>query len=284
MKRFLLVGLILSFLICKGTFAAEIFKPINSPTRLHFQNIVIEGTIEQGDFNNFYDTVKKLFDTESAIGVVVLNSPGGDVIEAMKIGRLIRKLHIKTFAPLFYNPKFVCFYNNPKSINGQDRCVCSSSCFLIWAGGVSRNGNYIKVHRPYFSKEYFKGLSGENAKKKYLALSNDVRKYLKEMNIPTGVIEEMFQYSSKEIKTLDREVAESMEWVPFYHEWIIANCGDTVTDKENMAYIQLGDKKRNGQKLSRNEQIYRSYIDNKTEKHQICEGEKRYEIQYKELK
>jgi len=121
--------------------------------------------------------------------MVHLDSNGGDGLEAMKIGRLIRKLHLSTSAPLTWgDDTLVCPNYIEKKKNAPDACVCYSSCFLIWAGGVSRHGNSISVHRPYFSKEYFKGLSAEEAKKKYRDLSNGVKNYLIDMDIPIQVI------------------------------------------------------------------------------------------------
>jgi hypothetical protein len=63
------------------------------------QNLILEGTITSGD----YDKLRKLIDencpgkwTVQCPHLILLASPGGSLLEAMKIGRLIRKLRLDT--------------------------------------------------------------------------------------------------------------------------------------------------------------------------------------------
>jgi hypothetical protein len=62
---------------------------------------------------------------------VILNSPGGDIAAAMKIGRLIRKSPGRTMV--------------------EGTATCASACVLLFGAGISRivfDGGKIGVHRP----------------------------------------------------------------------------------------------------------------------------------------
>jgi len=67
----------------------EVFNP-NRRTNPH---LVINGEIKRGDYEKAVDAVKDTY-VNGDIGqlYVRLDSPGGDVLEAMSIGRLVRKL------------------------------------------------------------------------------------------------------------------------------------------------------------------------------------------------
>ena len=94
--------------------------------------VSIDGEIVKGDYERF---VKFLNEQIGEIGSLAehpgwpsslwINSAGGNVIEAIKLGRLVRELmigvHVGTNSP-------------------DDQC--NSACFLIWAGGVERHSTF----------------------------------------------------------------------------------------------------------------------------------------------
>jgi hypothetical protein len=206
-----------------------------------------------------------------------LASQGGSVVEAMKIGLMVRKFYIKSAAPTYHKGIIKCpwkyeqgpdIWLNPPNTN----CTCTSSCFLIWAAGVERTGDVLGVHRPYFNKIYFEGLLLKEAEAQYKKMSNDVIEYLHKMNIPNDVIEKMFQYSSKNIYFLEYNTVKTMKKVPFFEEWIIANCGDRTEYFEK--FWKLFNKKLNDIKLTEAEQFYFDYLSEKEEKYFKCRGDK----------
>ena len=73
-------------------------QTMNDPEKqnITFDGFGIEGEIIAGDFEKFDKLVEK---HGYATNTVALASPGGDVVEAMKIGRLIRELRFSTWAP-----------------------------------------------------------------------------------------------------------------------------------------------------------------------------------------
>jgi hypothetical protein len=94
----------------------------------------VSGRIISGDAANFDKALKR-----GAVGVpttVFLNSPGGDVSEAINISQKIRALGLHTY------------------IQSPDKCV--SSCFFLFAAGVGRVAEattFIGIHLPDNEKE-----------------------------------------------------------------------------------------------------------------------------------
>ena len=150
---------------------------------------------------------------------LLLNSPGGDVDEAIKIGRLARELMAKVsvHGNLLYTlgtphgtklerfgqkyPPYrvgLVAIKAGDSLTEQDLVRCYSACVLIFYGGVDRgvSDNWdqrtdreksipaIGLHRPYFAAEAYASLSPIEAKQQYAILDKEVRDYLVEMGAP----------------------------------------------------------------------------------------------------
>ena len=64
----------------------------------------------------------------------VLNSPGGDVSEALRIGRLLKSVYANVFV-------------------GPESGPCASACFIIFVSAVQRDSldGLVGIHRPYVS-------------------------------------------------------------------------------------------------------------------------------------
>src|SRR5229473_1380302 len=58
------------------------------------ETVVIEGTIQKGDCDSPLSLIRNSFAKH-----VYLASPGGDLLEAMRIGRLVRLLKLRTIVP-----------------------------------------------------------------------------------------------------------------------------------------------------------------------------------------
>ena len=147
--------------------------------------IYLSGKIEQKDVIEFQKTLKKISSqvkTESNNAMdrmLILNSGGGSVSSAIKIGELIRK-----------NKMFVV-------VREQEKCF--SSCVYLLAAGVIRwpLGN-IGIHRPYFESK--PGIGYDQGVKFILDSS---RNYFKEMNIPEQLADEMFSIDPGDMRILE---------------------------------------------------------------------------------
>ena len=71
-------------------------------------NIRLIGIIEKGDAETFKIVVDYLRDEKLAVNSLLLASNGGDVIEAMQIGTIVRESLIPTQAPFALDSGFEC--------------------------------------------------------------------------------------------------------------------------------------------------------------------------------
>lgn len=174
----------------------------------HRINVI--GPIEEGDLEKIEIALASARLRPSNISI---SSPGGSVIEAMKIGRFLRDSMIGVVVP------------------GKAECV--SACFLIVVGATKR---YVRapvgIHRAYFSGKEFASLSPVEADRHYRALDRFVRDYLEEMYVPEEVVAQMMATKSTTETYLGREeFRESIGWVsPAIEEWLIAKCGELTRE------------------------------------------------------
>jgi len=139
-------------------------------------NVVIEGNIETGD----YEKLRKFIEHEDYIDSIYLASPGGDVAEAIKIGRLVRELNLETVIPGQVASEFrskvsadllnkIASRKNIK--NREANFMCASACFFVFAAGVHRikdiavifDEPVLGVHRPFLTDKDLKAVSANEA-------------------------------------------------------------------------------------------------------------------------
>ena len=114
-------------------------------------------------------------------------------------------------------------------------------------------------------------------------MSEGVKEYLENMDVPTHLIEEMFQYSSDEVKFIGSDSVKLMSKIPFFEEWIIASC-EPLNELEYEEYIDLEIKEvKVTEALTKSENFYLDHLREKDTKAQVCKMEKLLEIQLKEL-
>lgn len=164
----------------------------------------LSGTIEKGDF----DKIVRIFRQERNFPrVATIESPGGNILEAIKIAKLFRKGRVMVWA-----------------VSG----TCNSSCFLIVAGSALREVEVdIGLHRPRYDDSYFAGLAAEDAEKEYKKLNRLVRQFLKESYVPEDIVDMMISTSSDKAIYLTPEEFERRigKISPDYEEWLLAKCG-----------------------------------------------------------
>ena len=206
-----------------GTFTAEQAKPRWPSGRAPVKNVTcstgyLTGEISRGDYKN---VLAFLTANEPFFGTLTLNSSGGDVEEALKIGRLLRKHLIETWAPITAPNGPILFAGSNLMCDGP-RCTCASACALIWFGGVERMGT-VGVHRPWTRDPEFVRLSPAEASARYRRALNDLTLYLNEMEIPQSITELMVATSSDDVRWID--AVDGLERPPSIAEWEDASCG-----------------------------------------------------------
>jgi hypothetical protein len=189
--------------------------------------IYIDGQIEKGDAVKFEELINA--DLFRFPYKVLLNSPGGNALDAMRIGKIIRTLFLRVEAPSrTYNS--LAELITPVSPYAPDcekkQCTCASACTLIWFAGIDRQGDSIGVHQPNFEKDYYKENSldyivGEHAK--MIALS---RSYLKEMGVLDDMINMFMTVPPNEMKFLTKEeIGPYIGMIPAIRDFLDARCG-----------------------------------------------------------
>lgn len=136
---------------------------------------------------------------------VLLNSDGGEVLAAIRLGQLLRR--------------------NGAEVWVLPDSTCSSACVLVLAGGVSRvvsPGARIGIHRPYFTSEEFSRLSFAESQDSYRKLSLLVRDYLSEMGIDNSLFTAMMRIESRNMTLITDEFAQAVQLdgeEPAHQEW-----------------------------------------------------------------
>ena len=164
--------------------------------------LFLDGEIVKGDFQKITKVVIAHGKIPSVMGIT---SSGGDVMEAMKIGRFIRKNHIPI---VLIQP-------------------CDSACTFIVFAATERKAGKLGLHRPYYDPVYFSKLSGDDARKQYKKLDKEARNYLIEMNVPTLVIDKIMSIPSSDIEYLSIKTYNKLagKSPPAHNEWLAARCG-----------------------------------------------------------
>lgn len=215
------------------------FSAMGAEIRAHIRGtggyrvIIIEGKIEPGDFDAFTRTVKE---NQGQVSSVMIYSPGGDFVEAMKIGRAMRTLELssmvpgrdKNGAPKCGDLGIIPGPSDPKN------CVCASAGFFMHIGAVGRGGLFLAVHRPYFEKGAFGQLSEADAKKAFDKLQDSAKQYMEEMGVPKHVQEDVLGTSSDQALVLDDKTVRTyfVGDIPYRHEWVRNKCSK-LSDTEN---------------------------------------------------
>ncbi len=224
--------------------------------------LVLVGEISEGDAELLKNAAAKLTMSTKQPLRLRLDSPGGDVLEAIKIGRWAHQqlVEIRVYGKTFYDPSTrhgsmiandgarvpslkSLFVVASRKDSISDKLVrCSSSCVLLFMGGIDRLARdnsddrfgdkgvgipVIGLHRPYFEKERFAELTPDQARQSYRALEYAVRAYLTDMEVPQLLIDRMFRASSQEIDFVaDDKFSELIQQKSsFLDEWLIAKCG-----------------------------------------------------------
>lgn len=136
---------------------------------------------------------------------VVIGSPGGEVLPAIDMGRLLRSAAASVWI--------------------DQNSECSSACVLVLAGGVIRYdmaGARVGIHRPAFPPAEFAGLTYAESQEHYNSLLNTVRGYLREMGIGDAIYQSMQTVPSQTIRYISIEEAEQGMLFgedPAYMEW-----------------------------------------------------------------
>lgn len=228
--------------------------------------IEINGEIEEGDLSRLRRAAAEVILGQSSTLrkplQFHLNTPGGDVNEAMKIGRFFREIlaNIESYGKIILargskeEQDLILSKSKSEAISYvalstddplSDKNIVRnySAGVLIFFGAVKRahrdnsdqrQGFYkqksipvMGIHRPHFSKELFATLSPTQAQEAYRMLEGSVRSYMLEMGAPQSLVDRMFVMPSNQMELIPANEFRTL-YKPeesFLQEWLIAKCG-----------------------------------------------------------
>lgn len=170
--------------------------------------LLMRGEIVPGDYDRLI-----MYAKQNGLGLattqVNLSSPGGDVAEALRIGKFLKSI----FVSVSVGPTF-----------GQ----CASACFIIFASAVDRQSGpgLVGIHRPYLSPERMRSLAPGQAETLETKAMLDAEEYLHQLRVPNNLVEIMFEHASNAIHWLTIDELERLgTHPPWYEEFLIARCG-----------------------------------------------------------
>lgn len=202
--------------------------------------VLLEGKIEKGD----YDKVLKIAKAILVRGIY-LASPGGDVAEAMRIGRLIRRLRWETEIPqaqaLSDRPDLI---KNLARVHGLKDPIhnnlCASACFFIHIAGIYRFGDTLLIHRPYLSEAELRKVSGDQVLRISQVARAETDAYLKEMGLPAKYSETMYSVPKDQVQLLAESdiKADIYGFIPELQDWVNTRCEKTtIADRVAKNYL-----------------------------------------------
>lgn len=131
------------------TVASAHAATIESRGRIEGLNVVLlSGLIEHGDSDKFDAVIHPL----SGKTVVILQGPGGKLVDALNIGTTIRQQHFATAVP--------------------EDTMCASACGYIWLSGTPRyltDGSHIGFHAAYHEDDGTESSAGNALVGAYLS-------------------------------------------------------------------------------------------------------------------
>lgn len=232
--------LCLIYLLCiagaTNIFAAEITHETlsDSSTGQQRRVMVLRGPIIPGDLDRLRDAVLRPHPASGKrTSGLYVDSPGGDVAEALRLGELIRGVGLSVFVM-------------PKGL-------CASACFFLYLNGVTRfaqgwnprsdsNSGNVGLHRPYLR-------SPQNSPDTLDAQSNIMQKvarYLEGKMVPRRLVDAMMTRPSNDIYWLtSTDLDELWDHPPEIEELFIAKCKYSRKDlSEELDAKRSGDQNR----------------------------------------
>ncbi len=261
--RLMVVGWLVAFAVpSRGAeISCLIYTDEGNPTKHFCDSAIIRGEIVEGDYQRFVAFYRE---NHPFLASVFLTSPGGDVYQAIEIGRLLRSYSIKAEAPTHSDDG-----NNELEIFGFNickgpECICASACALIWFGAPERVGA-VGLHRPRNLNPSFGDLTSIEAEHTYKKDLRLIVQYLEEMEVSQTFIEALRSTSSSAIQWQSVYYDRS----PSFAEWIDTVCGKLATGNDALEWVELFGKQNRSKPEERVFTLLQEKLDNRSN----CEKE-----------
>lgn len=228
MKNLFAILCVLPLILARPVAALEITYSSTNPftgSPESGEGLLLKGEIAPGDYKYLLEVIRNDPNRFWRSTGFILASPGGDIQEAVKIARLVKATYSSAFV-------------------GPAAGPCVSACFFVFASAARREAGSrtLGIHRPYIHPRRLHSLTPQQAETLQNTMLRQARLYLEDLQVPTNIIDTMFQRASTEVHWLtDPEIGEQLgRRPPWYEQFLIARCGlDKALERR---YWQMHDK------------------------------------------
>ncbi len=218
-----LIGVFLLVSVCSPVFQPALALEISiaaptSPDATGRSVLLLSGDIRLGDAEKLATAITKL----RVPFILELDSPGGDVREALHMAQLVRAVHMNTRV--------------------RSGAICASACFFIFLAGEqhlalgilspdnpaikSSVSGYIGLHRPNVLPNGRATLSSGDYEKIQHGVMQEIGDYLRGEDVPQRLIDLMMTRPSNDIYWLTQDDIDQLgEYSPSHEELLITRCG-----------------------------------------------------------
>ena len=194
--------------------------------------LILEGKIESGDYLSVRNFLRDESNFTKISGGVFLASPGGSVLEALKIGRLIRELRLSTEAPASPPPDrrdISAPLIRGRDLSNPGRYGCTSACFFLYVAGIYRTLNWagrLGIHEPRM-EQIREGLTDNDIANASARVRNAIKDYMADMNVPEKYLELMYSVPHNDVRWITQEEfdADLKGYVPEVRRILNERCG-----------------------------------------------------------
>jgi hypothetical protein len=203
------------------------------PLKVFRGALLIEGPIQRGDFEKLRSFLADRVVFEKIRRGVFLASPGGEVMESIKIGYLLRALNLRTLLPGLPNDQTNLI--RAGDLKRSANYLCGSACFFLYVAGVDRNPprlGRLAIHRPVVKSRFNLPTSQEAKAVATRGIEDAIGFYLRQMDVPDRLEQFMFSIPNDKIHWVtESEFSEFVRWTsPVFTQELRRDCAALLPD------------------------------------------------------
>jgi hypothetical protein len=196
--------------------------------------LILEGKIEPGDYISVRNFLSEESNFKKMSGEVYLASQGGNLIEALRIGYLIRHLQLSTNSPSRIPRTIIgsgCKVILPSDLaNRQNYYRCISACFLLYVAGVDRReAGLIGLHHPQLERRPVE-VTDNDISIAMVDIRDKLKTYFAKMNVPNKYLDLMFSLPPNRVRWITQSEfdADLKGYVPEVRALLDAKCNSRL--------------------------------------------------------
>lgn len=204
--------------------------------------LILEGKIEPGDYISVRNFLSDASNSKKMNGEIFLGSQGGNVIEAVRIGYLIRHLQLSTNVPS--RPP----WTGSELIHASDLAKpsknyrCTSACFLLYVAGIHRDfirTGLLGLHQPQIERKPIGATEADIS-----AATADVREklktYFEQMNVPNKYLDLMYSMPPNRVRWITQNEfdADLEGYIPEFRALLDSKCDSRLEAEHSNELVE----------------------------------------------